>query len=339
MKRLEYKRPCIRQCRVFSTLGVIQYLEFNPVKKGIDKVPKISVLLSTYNSSQYIDASVQSILEQTYQDFELIITDDGSSDNTLAILEQFKDPRIRYVIHEHNKGLIYSLNEGIELSSGEYIARMDADDIATPHRLEQQAAYLDANPQVGVLGGLMRWLHTHALIPKPVSHDGIRCWQLFHSCLGHPTVMLRANVLHQHGIRYDEQYKHAEDYEIWERLGRVTQLANLPYCIHYYRAHEGQVSLQFKAIQENSAKRVHYDQLHRLGITPTDEEYAIHMQMRHFQVPTHHTESYEKAINWVSKLIQHNHHAQVYDPQMLESVLTRCLVFSGLVPSGVYDSH
>ncbi|MBJ6360092.1 glycosyltransferase family 2 protein [Paenibacillus sp. GCM10012307] len=301
-------------------------------------MPKITALISTYNSSGYIQAAVQSILDQTFKDFELIIIDDGSTDDTLVKLGQFTDPRIRLVIHEQNQGLIRSLNEGIELATGEYIARMDADDIAVLDRFEHQVAFLDANPQVGVLGGLMKWLHNNEPIPKPITHHGIRCWQLFHTCLCHPTIMMRTRVLHDHAIRYDEQYPHAEDYELWDRLGHITQLANLPQYVHYYRAHVGQVSIQHAILQEQSAKKVHYNQLRSIGITPTDEEYAIHMQLAHFKVPIYNSEAYYKAIDWVSKLIVSNHYAQIYDGKQLESVLNRCLIYSGKIPEGVYES-
>ncbi|WP_245585909.1 glycosyltransferase family 2 protein [Paenibacillus pinihumi] len=297
----------------------------------------MTVLISSYNSSGYIQAAVQSILDQTFEDFELVIIDDGSTDDTLAQLQQFKDPRIRLIIHEHNQGLIRSLNEGIEMATGKYIARMDADDIAVLDRFEHQVAFLDANPQVGVLGGLMAWLHNNVLIPKPITHHGIRCWQMFHTSLCHPTIMMRTSVLHDHGIRYDQQYPHAEDYELWDRLGRLTQLANLPQCVHYYRAHDGQVSRQHVLLQEQSAKKVHYNQLHSMGITPTEEEYDIHMQLGHFQVPVYKSEAYHKAIDWVSKLILNNHYSQVYDAKQLESVLTRCLTYSGKIPEGVYE--
>ncbi|GJM71235.1 hypothetical protein HMSSN036_34510 [Paenibacillus macerans] len=116
-------------------------------------VPKVTVLLPTYNSSRYILRSAQSILEQTLKDFEFIIIDDGSQDDTLAKLQQLKNPRIRLISHKINRGLIYSLNQGIEMAGGEYIARMDADDLSLPKRLERQVAYLDAHPEVGVWVG------------------------------------------------------------------------------------------------------------------------------------------------------------------------------------------
>ncbi|MGZ7442354.1 glycosyltransferase family 2 protein [Paenibacillus sp. TH7-28] len=301
-------------------------------------VPKVTVLLSTYNSSRYILKSVKSILDQTFKDFEFIIIDDGSQDDTLAKLQQVNDPRIRLISHNTNKGLIFSLNQGIEMANGEYIARMDADDISVPRRFERQVAFLDTHPEIGVLGGFMKWLHNRNLIPKPVTHDGIRCWQMFHSCICHPTILMRTSVLHNHGIRYDEQYKHAEDYELWERLAQVTRLANLPSCVLYYRSHEGQVSRQYLTIQNESAKKVRYNQLRMIGITPTEEEYWIHRQLANFHVPVYDPESYQKAIDWVSKIILHNHSAQVYNEQTLQSVLNRCLIYSGKMPEAVYES-
>jgi glycosyltransferase involved in cell wall biosynthesis len=299
-------------------------------------LPKVSVILSAYNSSSYIEQSVNSILEQTFKDFEFFIIDDGSKDNTLGYLQQLNDPRIRLIIHQENKGLIYSLNEGFDLASGEYIARMDADDISICDRLERQVAFLDTNPEIGVLGGNMKWMHNGHDIPKPITHHGICCWQLFHTCFSHPTVVMRTSVIKKHGIRYNPQYIHAEDYEIWNQLSHVTRLANLRETLLYYRRHSGQVSNLHQEVQVQSAKKIHLVQLSKIGIIPSEEEYKLHIQFAQFQIPLKGVEHYSKAIAWARKILQNNRYTHVYDELTLLRVLSRCFTNSGYYSIG-YD--
>jgi glycosyltransferase involved in cell wall biosynthesis len=115
-------------------------------------MPRISVVMSVYNGEKYLRQAIESILQQTYTDFEFIIIDDGSTDSSREIIQSYDDKRIRLVINEQNIGLTKSLNKGIRLAKGEFIARMDADDISLPQRFEKQVAYLDSHPEVGVLG-------------------------------------------------------------------------------------------------------------------------------------------------------------------------------------------
>ncbi|MBY9080281.1 glycosyltransferase [Paenibacillus sp. HN-1] len=288
---------------------------------------KVSVLLPAYNTSQYIEEAIYSLLQQTYQDFEIIAIDDGSTDGTLDKIRAFGDSRIRVIAHPVNLGLVNTLNEGLSLCRGEYIARMDGDDYCMPQRLERQVAFMDANPHIGVVGSQAVLLGLDQVTDKPLHHEEIRCWQLFHCTLIHPTVMLRKSVLEANGIQY-LYYPHAEDYEIWNRLADVTRLANLPDLLLYYRQHPGQVSNQYQGVQAVTAELIRRNQLRRLGIEPSYEEYQTHMNFCNFRIRVHDYASYSQAFAWAQKLIQANGERHQYDPETLSMVLSRCFKMS-----------
>lgn len=284
---------------------------------------KISVIMPVYNLAPYIEESICSILTQTYSDFELLIIDDGSTDGTLDIIRKFDDSRIKLICHSINLGLIETLNQGIDLSTGEYIARMDGDDIALPHRFERQVAYMDAHPHYGVCGSQVQFLGRDGVTTKPLNHEEIKCWQLFHCTIVHPTVMIRKSVLENHGIRY-LYYYHAEDYEIWNRLAAVTQLVNLPDVLLLYRVHANQVSSIHQRAQEVQSECIRRDQLRLLDIDATAEEYQTHLDFCHFRIRVHEYEHYNTALAWAHKILEGNLRKQKYDHQTLNAVLSQC---------------
>ena len=203
-------------------------------------MPKISVILPIYNAQSYIADAVKSVLAQSIQDFELILIDDASSDSTSEILAGMEDSRIHIIRHDDNRGLVFSLNEGLRLSSGNYIARMDHDDIALPNRFERQLAFLEQHSSIGVVGTGYRQIDgLGALGPSyrpPETHEEIS-WAMSFLCpLAHPTVMARRDLLLANG-GYNESGAYAEDYDLWERLSRQVKFANLPEPLLLLRKH------------------------------------------------------------------------------------------------------
>jgi glycosyltransferase involved in cell wall biosynthesis len=204
--------------------------------------PGVSVVMAAYNSAHTVQAAIDSILSQSYADFEFIIIDDGSTDETPDILRTNTDPRIILLPNEQNIGLTRSLNRGLDASRGEYIARMDADDISLPHRLERQIQYMTEHPEIGVLGTNMLFVDEEG----QVLHDGRPLYQdfltpgyikwllLWLNPIPHPTVMIHRVVLQETGFKYDPAFKTSQDYALWCRLARFTSLAVLPdVCLHY----------------------------------------------------------------------------------------------------------
>ena len=193
-------------------------------------MPKVTVLMPVYNGEKYLVEAVESILNQTFRDFEFIIINDGSTDSTREILESYHDPRI-VLVQQENRGLIPTLNRGLSMARGEYVARQDCDDVSLPQRLEHQVRFLDANPDVALVGThyfVMTPARVVRTVHRPPCADlHIRWTMLLGSPCAHPSVMFRRKAVQAVG-GYDEGFIHAEDYELWSRLARQFKLANIP---------------------------------------------------------------------------------------------------------------
>ncbi|TAH33728.1 glycosyltransferase family 2 protein [Candidatus Saccharibacteria bacterium] len=203
--------------------------------------PKISVVMSAYNAQEYLEEAIESILNQTFNDFEFIIIDDGSTDNTSAIIENYarQDSRIRPVDYGENKGLITALNTGFKMAKGRYIARMDADDISLPDRFLKQYEYLEAHPDTVLLGTLSAYMdersQVYGIWPVLLSDEEIRTGIAIHNEFRHGAVMIRRDVITKNKELYDIKAAHYEDYEYWPRLLRHGKGANLPDVLYLYR--------------------------------------------------------------------------------------------------------
>ena len=210
----------------------------------MNKNPRVSVLMPVYNGERYVRKAVESILNQTFTDFEFIIVDDGSTDNTPALLKQYKDARLR-VIRQENRGLAASLQRGLELARGEFFARQDADDVSLPERLEKQVDYLERNPQVGVVGtGVMdideedQPLHTKKL---PCSDPEARVRLAKASPVCHGSIMARMDLLRRSG-GYRVQFPDCEDRDLWLRVAECADITNMSQVLYLWRLHAGSVS-------------------------------------------------------------------------------------------------
>lgn len=219
-------------------------------------MPIISVVMSVYNGQQFLDSAVESIINQTFTDFEFIIVNDGSTDGSFAILKEYaqRDCRIRLISRE-NRGLTASLNEGIANARGEWIARMDADDISLPDRFAKQLAWLQKTG-ADICGGWVKLTGTwfHRVWRYHGSSDAIRLKLLFGSAFAHPTVMLRSSVAKLNP--YSEKANYVEDYELWTRLAQLgVKMTNYPGVVLRYRIHPGQVtSIRQKQQRENMVR-------------------------------------------------------------------------------------
>lgn len=212
------------------------------------QTPLVSVLMPAYNSEAFVGEAVASMLGQTFTDFELLVIDDGSTDSTRAVLESIEDPRLRLVSNPQNMGLIRTLNRGLELATGHYVARMDADDVSAPARLERQVAFLQSHPDVDVLGTMVKLINEEgkqfgAIRGYPTEPKVIHRFLLRECCLIHPSVMFRKHVVLAAG-GYSLAAKHAEDYDLWLRLSDRHKIANLPEQLVSYRMHRNQVSIK-----------------------------------------------------------------------------------------------
>ncbi|MDE3184124.1 MAG: glycosyltransferase family 2 protein [Bacteroidota bacterium] len=208
-------------------------------------MPQISVILPVYNAELYIKDAIDSILNQTFTDFELLIFDDGSTDNTQSIISSFIDTRIVYSRIEKNAGYLNLLNKGLEVAKGKYIARMDADDIALPNRFKKQVDHLEKNTEVGICGCWTEFIGDKEGIAKlPVSSDQVMHAIFFGSPTAHPTIMMRNDLLKKFNLRYDNNYYYTEDYNLLADACVHFKIENLPNVLLKYRIHNTQVSNQ-----------------------------------------------------------------------------------------------
>lgn len=198
---------------------------------------KISVLMPVYNTDEsFLRESIESILNQTLENFEFIIINDGSTTNAEDIILSYKDPRINYVVNENNLGLIKTLNKGLGLANGEYIARMDADDISLSDRLEKQLSFMESNPDVDILGTWFKCFPRNRIIKTPVNDKDIKQFLLVNSnILGHPTIMFRNSTVKKLNILYDEKAECVEDYALWLSLIDKVKFACIPEILLNYR--------------------------------------------------------------------------------------------------------
>jgi glycosyltransferase involved in cell wall biosynthesis len=209
---------------------------------------KVTVLLPVYNAGSPLRLALESLIQQSYSDYEVLVIDDKSMDGSLAIIREFekRSPLIRVIAHETNRGLATTLNEGLALARGEYVARMDQDDESLPSRLETQVAFLDANPDYSVVGSFTYHMGaTRArdrLVTLPTGFQEIADTLPNYNCLYHPATMLRRKAILDIG-GYREAFRNAEDYDLWLRVSRVSKLENIPEPLLRYRFTTGGMTL------------------------------------------------------------------------------------------------
>lgn len=243
----------------------------------------VSVILPVYNAEKYIYDAVSSILNQSYTNFELLILNDGSTDDSLKIIEQFNDNRITLINNESNLKLISTLNKGIALSKGEYIARMDADDICHVDRFKMQVEFMESNPDYILCGSWANIIDSHGTkkgtIKRIDQHDLLKVNMLFTTPFIHPTVFLRSSVLKNE--EYSHEALHCEDLELWMRLSEKYngKFYNVPEYLLNYRIHESNISVQHLAFQTCHRKEVIKAYLLRLLGSISNEGLSFHFML------------------------------------------------------------
>jgi len=237
--------------------------------------PAITVLMSVFKADRHLPLAVESVLSQDFQDFELLVMDDGSADDMGALFARHANERISLHRNEANLGLTRSLNRGLALARGRYIARMDADDICLPGRLRLQFEYMQLHPEVGLLGGQANCINEAGGLVfqerHPTAEHLLRWLLIFLNPFWHPSVMLRTAVLRAAG-GYDESIPYAQDYELWARLAKRTRLAQLEEPVLLYRIHAKSVTCSRGAEQEACALRVSRESLGALGLDGVSDD-------------------------------------------------------------------
>ncbi|MQC26254.1 MAG: glycosyltransferase family 2 protein [Chloroflexi bacterium] len=269
--------------------------------------------MAVYNGMPYLPKAVDSILEQSFGDLEFLVADDASTDGSATYLASLTDARIRILTNKENLGLSRSLNLGLDVARGDYVARMDHDDLSLPARLAEQVAYMDAHPEIDVCGTWTRTigLQTEQTWRYPRTDAEIRAEMLFASVIVHSSAMLRRSSFERHNLRYDPKIARAQDYELWVRAAPHLRFANLGKVLLRYRVHVGQVGALHSAEQQVMADQMRAGLLRDLGLKPTASELKRHNAISRWQFETS-LEHLDQVEAWLLKLADANRKSARY---------------------------
>jgi len=286
--------------------------------------PRVSVLMPVYNAERDLRPAIDSVLGQTFGDFEFLIVDDGSSDRSLAIVSGYRDPRIR-VLPLERSGFAAALDHGLDEARGELVARMDADDVCLPDRLALQVAFMDAHPQIGISGTYVRTLTPGVPSRRwtfPTDPAVLRVGLLFEPGLAHPTAISRRAWLDRHGLRYDASYPRVEDWDLWRRAAEHFDLGNLPRVLLEYRVHESRMSSRHGEEQRREGRRIQGELLARLGLEDHPLR-RIHgdVSMAALDCTDRGSDFVEQAVEWFEVLRGANAERRVYECDALDTFL------------------
>jgi glycosyltransferase involved in cell wall biosynthesis len=284
---------------------------------------KVTVLMPVYNEEGRVGEAIESVLKQTFGDFEFLIIDDGSTDNTVSIIEKFAgvDKRIILIKNKVNIGITKTLNMGLAESKGEYVARMDADDVCRNNRLEKQVNFLDKNITIGMCGSWIKNFGDNSdLIKLPTDPEYIKCLMLFRNTMVHSSVMVRKSVLEKYKLKYNENAYAAQDYDLWVRLSRIGKITNIDEVLVDYRVHDGQISNKKKDLQKQTIFVVHKNQLLELGLGLDVKDIDIH-ELIVGQKFNPEEKLIEEIEDWLLKILRANEKRQIFDQPMLRKVV------------------
>lgn len=255
--------------------------------------PLVSVIMSVYNSEKYLNKAIESILKQTYTNLEFIIINDGSTDSSLKIIRKYLniDNRIKLIDNIENKGLIYSLNKGIELSKGKYIARMDADDISSKHRIKEQVEFMESNRDIILCGtSSIIFLDGKEYIRKRINilsdYEKVKANSIFECSFVHPSVILRSDIIKKENFNYKEDYKHAEDFGLWAELIPKYKVFNINKPLIRYRITKRSLTREAnKDLNQRKEvlKKIYDNYLRNLNVKVSKEQLDIHYNIAMIQ--------------------------------------------------------
>jgi glycosyltransferase involved in cell wall biosynthesis len=197
--------------------------------------PKVSVVMPVFNREKFVADAAKSILNQSFTDFEFIIIDDCSTDETFKILNSINDQRIKLLKLNENRGNYYARNMGMELAKGKYICVMDSDDIALPNRIQIQFDFMEKNGQIGICGSYVKVIDSDEIITAPTDYDEIKVWSLSNIMFRHPTVFIRADFLNKYNLRYNDSFRYAADYDFLVKATNFFPVTNIDKVLLEYR--------------------------------------------------------------------------------------------------------
>lgn len=291
--------------------------------------PLVTVFMPVYNVEKYIRESLESILNQTYKNLEILIIDDGSTDLSSSIINEYNDRRIRLIHNEGNKGLPYTRNRGLKEATGKYLAIFDADDIAIQNRIEKQVEFLEKNKDVDVVSSnyIVFDDNKSQKIRYNLSHDEIKVMLLFADCICNPSAMIRLKTVKENNITYNEQCFVAQDYEFWTVISRIGKIVNMQeYLIKYRFGHEN-ISKISQRDKKEKRKQV-IDSIHNNSL----DYYGFNLDINQkklfnsFFVENNNYATDIKNIvdplsNLINSIIRENEEKQIFNKKIFEKIL------------------
>lgn len=286
-------------------------------------IPKVSVIMPVFNGDKYLAEAIESVFRQTYADWELIIVDDCSTDGTRKILDGVQDPRVKIFHHEKNLGSVASRNGAILESSAEYIAILDADDVAKPKRFFEEVRFLDKNPDCGVVATWVKIIDetgrpTGVVLKDTTPPEKAPIKLLFHNFIANSSTMIRRSALpaepfHQEAVP-------VEDVDLWWRMIHTWKFFTLPKILTFYRKHDKGISRIYSVKKEEVMNRLITAELGKFGIHPSPEELKIHRT--NYGYGGQDLEKFlEKRREWLAKLMQKNREVKLYPQELFEEVM------------------
>lgn len=292
--------------------------------------PKVTVIMPVYNRKSYIGEAIDSVLKQSLNDFELIIIDDASTDNTEEIVASYGDRRIIYMKNETNKGVAYSRNVGYKIAKGKYIAIADSDDINHEERLRKMANFLDNNNECDVV------VSDHRIIDEQGNYgnvnefrrdnDELRSYWIFNSGLPSFMMFKKESFVKTNTLYHDESYEAAVDYQWYSSVNKSVKIGIIPEVLYYYRRHTNQISTAGYSIQQKYADKIRILKIKELGIIPTDFEGELHSSISQSHFTNFNQDIFNHCIKWLEKLSEANNISEIYIKDIFDRILARQLL-------------
>lgn len=277
-------------------------------------MPKISVVMSVYNGEKYLKEAIDSVIAQTFKDFEFIIINDGSTDNSLSIINSYDDNRIKLLNNDKNMGLIYSLNRGFEVANGKYIIRFDADDICLKNRFQVQYDYMEENNDVAMMSAYATWFidgknFIRKTIKSDMEYEKIKAKFIFENHINHSCVILRNEIIKKESYRYDSKYLHIEDYGLWLNIAKKYKVTTLDKSLLLCRISRNSVTSMANRDMKSRQMiyKIIYDEIYNLiGYKPSEEDYNIHFEICMIQNLNDSKYSMKEKSEYCKRLIECN---------------------------------
>ena len=295
----------------------------------MSKSPLISVIMPVYNGEKYISAAIQSILAQTFSDFELIILNDGSTDRTIEIVSSFHDSRVKVIDNSSNKGIIHSRNHAIHSSKGMYLANLDSDDIALPERFAKQLIFFEKNKEYSVVGSDVQLIDEHAKIIGEIKYSSFNRYikenLFFYNCFAQSSTMIQKKHLDQLNEIYRNQHPLAEDYDLWVRMVEHNPMTNIQETLTQYRTSSSGISRIKNDDIQLSVKKIHEHLFEKLGIAPNDALVEIHEKLLKMELNCSGSVMWG-TYEWIQRIITSNIITQRYNKIFFHDSLKRIFI-------------